>query len=406
MHPSLLIATFLAASTSAFVVVPSSSSARGTHLTASSSSSDDDLFADPYADMLDFKRAIAPDIVSPVLELSSIAMASDDGAAPLTWPGRSPRGSRLRREPWWDAFMEEQFHDMDDDVVDGDDQKWLLDVRDEVEKKRGFAIWSKRSNKEVQREAKKALASKAVKVPEPVATVVRLVYLEKVRKMSQLKKDPVHELAAIAFRKWMIEQKKKGLKDPLLLAKIEVAQQWLQRPPSAFAETYPRNHVVPPPVVMDEITDADVAAYRTVGANDAAAGAAVFGVKVPPADSSSKAAGPCVTASMAHWNTARGDLPDALTADCSEAARAARREAALRVSDGAKGVFYVDGEEMFVATQLASLTEAAAAAAAATLQADGSPIVDVPTEALLPAASAAVSRAHDADVATEFYVVL
>ena len=372
-----------------------------------SSTMDDYVDDDPYADMLDLKRAVAPDAVPPVLEMSSIVPA-DENVAPLTWPRGRQSGLR-RRELWWDAFMDEQFHDMDDELSDGDDQKWLLEVRDEVEKKRGFAIWSKKSDKEVQRELKKALASKASKVPDAVATVVRLVYLDKVRKMSQLKKDPAYELAVIKFREWMVEKKKKGVKDPLTLAKNEVARQWLQRPPNAFAETYPRNHGKPPPVVMDELCDADMAAYGTVGAassdSAAAVAAKVFGVKAPPTDST-KVAGPCVTASMTHWNTPRSALPEALTADFSEAGQAARRLAASRVSNGADGTFYVDGEEMFVASRLGSVF--AADTAPRPTDADASPVVDVPTEALLPSASAAASRAQDADVefATDFYVVL
>ena len=86
----------------------------------------------------------------------------------------------------------------------------------------GFAIWSKKSDKELQRELKKALEKKALNVPEPVAMIIRAVYLEKSHTMKKMFKD--HELACMGFRKWVIEQKRKTKKDPLPLARIEVSK--------------------------------------------------------------------------------------------------------------------------------------------------------------------------------------
>lgn len=86
----------------------------------------------------------------------------------------------------------------------------------------GFAIWSKKSDKELQRELKKALEKKALNVPDSVAMIIRAVYLEKTHTMKKMRKD--HELACIGFRKWVIEQKKKTKKDPLPLARIEVSK--------------------------------------------------------------------------------------------------------------------------------------------------------------------------------------
>ena len=37
----------------------------------------------------------------------------------------------------WDDFMEAEFGDMDYEIV-GDENKWMLEVRDAVELKRGF----------------------------------------------------------------------------------------------------------------------------------------------------------------------------------------------------------------------------------------------------------------------------
>lgn len=86
----------------------------------------------------------------------------------------------------------------------------------------GFAIWSKRSDKDIQKENKKILASKALQMPEAVVNVVRTVYLEKTHSLREFKK--INEIACIEFRKWMVEQKTKLKRDPLPLAKVEVSK--------------------------------------------------------------------------------------------------------------------------------------------------------------------------------------
>lgn len=86
----------------------------------------------------------------------------------------------------------------------------------------GFAIWSKKSDKELQRELKKALEKKALNIPEQVAMIVRAVYIEKTQTLKSMKKE--FELDYITFRKWVIEQKKKTKKDPLPMARIEVSK--------------------------------------------------------------------------------------------------------------------------------------------------------------------------------------
>lgn len=99
----------------------------------------------------------------------------------------------------------------------------LTSCHSKLSKLTGFAIWSKKSDKELQRELKKALEKKALNVPDSVAMIIKAVYLEKTHTMKKMKKD--HELACIGFRKWVIEQKKKNSKkDPLPLARIEVSK--------------------------------------------------------------------------------------------------------------------------------------------------------------------------------------
>ena len=163
---------------------------------------------------------------------------------------------KTAQQQWehWDEFMEQEFGNMDAEITE--DQKWMIDMRDMVEQKRGiysiillifipnmivsyepllilwnltlrflslgFAIWSKKSEKELQRELKKALEKKALNVPDSVAMIIRAVYLEKTHTIKKMKTD--QELAFISFRKWVIEQKKKTKKDPLPLARIEVSK--------------------------------------------------------------------------------------------------------------------------------------------------------------------------------------
>jgi hypothetical protein len=88
----------------------------------------------------------------------------------------------------------------------------------------GFAIWSRRSDKDIQREMRKNVAAKALNVPEKVALIIRAVFLERTHTMKQMRNSREYELACIEFRKWMIEQKKKSKKDPLALAKVEVSK--------------------------------------------------------------------------------------------------------------------------------------------------------------------------------------
>ena len=51
-------------------------------------------------------------------------------------------GRVAEKKPWihWDAFMDEQFWDMDDEIIDDDDDKWVLEARDAVEQKRGMSL--------------------------------------------------------------------------------------------------------------------------------------------------------------------------------------------------------------------------------------------------------------------------
>ena len=363
----LAAAAAFAASTYAFVS-PSSATRKSraiiTQLTATaapdSTSGDFDDGYDVYDDLLNLSKPVEG---AEFVNAWSIDASKDQGL-PVVWNRMSPGAAK--KPEWWDDFYEESFSDMDTEPQDS--EKWMLEVRDEVEKKRGFAIWSKKSDKELQREMKKTLATKALNVPESSAMVIRAVHLEKSHTMKQMRKD--YELECIELRKWMIEQRKKSKKDPLPAAKTEVSKKWLTRHPNTSL-VYSRNPNKPPPVVMDDkagtvygngggtasvfgsaVPSSSTMAGSSTSGGPTAAGGSVSGVV--GSTSSKSGASNTITTSMIHWETARDDLPTSMTVD-AVAASAKLNARGARVSDGAKGVFFVDGEEMFVATKIAAL---------------------------------------------------
>jgi hypothetical protein len=92
--------------------------------------------------------------------------------------------------------MEEQFGDMDR-VLEGDEE-WMYEVRDAVELKRGVAIWSARSDKEISSEKAKAAKEHMVHVPPNFEHIVTCVFLEKTHSMKDMRAE--NELACIEVR--------------------------------------------------------------------------------------------------------------------------------------------------------------------------------------------------------------
>lgn len=86
----------------------------------------------------------------------------------------------------------------------------------------GFAVWSKRSDKEIKKEAKKALASKGVNIPNNVALAINTVFIEKSCSMAVFKKE--QEMVYAEYKKWIREQKQKLKKDPLPSVKGELVK--------------------------------------------------------------------------------------------------------------------------------------------------------------------------------------
>ena len=128
---------------------------------------------DPYADLLNVNKVI---VQKELTNLWSIDAQQEEGV-PLASTRMNPNRPKKQWEHW-DDFMEQEFGDMDAPLPEH--HYWMFEVRDTVEQKRGMAIWSKKSEKELQREMKKSLAAKGLYVPENVAMIIRAVHLEKV----------------------------------------------------------------------------------------------------------------------------------------------------------------------------------------------------------------------------------
>ena len=182
---------------------------------------------DPYGDILNLRKPLAPQNSSLILSASTILASSEEQSSTQSTYStligkRNPTGllSNFKRWEHWDAFMEAELGDIDAELKDS--ERWIQEMRDYVEQKRGFAIWSKRTDKDIQKEMKKSLASRGMVIPMNVAMVITAVYLEKSHTMKALKDE--EELACLEFRKWVMEQKKKNKKDPITSAKVEVSK--------------------------------------------------------------------------------------------------------------------------------------------------------------------------------------
>lgn len=162
---------------------------------------------------------------------------------------------------------------------------WLLEAQDVIEMQRGYAIWSKRSDVEIQREKQKLALSKGMNIPDSVGKVIRLVYLERAHKLQELRKDRMYELACLEYRKWVNEQRKKLKKDPIPMAKVELSKRWVVEAPHELGDqTTPG---LMPAIVLDERRDP------------------VYGVVM---ESNEKGTGSVVTFSMKNWDKSPEEL--------------------------------------------------------------------------------------------------
>jgi hypothetical protein len=152
---------------------------------------------------------------------------------------------KKERPAFWNADYERELGDLDSEAT----KKWVQEARDILEQERGIAIWSKKSDKEIQRQAKKLQGMKTVVIPELVSLVVRAVFLEKTHKMRDIKDQ--NEVAFREFRKWLRDRKKKSKKDPLATAKVEVSKKWLMQAPGQGTSQSARSTQLSPPKSAD-----------------------------------------------------------------------------------------------------------------------------------------------------------
>jgi len=194
---------------------------------------------DPYRGMLSLDKPLKPTQAAASLSEWTINRKLQSGrkqsatlAMIAKYKSASMAAKKALREKmvFWDDFLENELGDLDAELQEKD--QWIYEMRDYVEKQKGFPIWSKRSEQEIAREMRKSQAERGLNVPANVAKVIRAVYLERSQTMKQFKAQD--ELAYMEFRKWMSETKRKTKKDPLPLAKTSVSKKWLLQPPSRF----------------------------------------------------------------------------------------------------------------------------------------------------------------------------
>jgi len=322
----------------------------------------DDYYDDenPYDDLLNLNKKASTKSIELVKEatinpdtldkVTSLSYDNDDNSgliASSSISDRSKRNSIMKftnmkgklnqKLQWdhWDPFMEAELGDIDAEPVDND--KWILEMRDIVEQKRGYAIWSKRSDQEIKKATQKGIADKAMFMPPSVTLVITSVYVERTHTMKQLRKD--NELACIEFRKWMIEQRKKTKKDPLPMAKIAVTKKWLlKHPKSSFKYSIGQKGVFNSnDVVLDEqIKPVEGVTFSTQ--DTAVAKGPTASGSPSPSNSSTKSQLHTVSASMRDWDKQKEEIIDVPVVMSLE------KKGTISTKN-----FEIDGVEMFIA---------------------------------------------------------
>lgn len=303
---------------------------------------------DPYDDMLNFEKSISTNFAESLTaewtlndENNNKNKNKNKEKSSLATVSREER-----KKPWvhWDDFMEAEFGDMDRELTG--DEEWMYAVRDAVEMKRGIAIWSKRTPKEINAELKKSLASKGLNIPPKFYRIIVNVFLEKIHTMKEMRKE--NELHVIEFRKWMIEQKKKLKKDPLPVVKVDASKKWLSEHPKLGLM---RRGIYnkPPEVVMDELRDplAHVQFEFTKDGNKGTVKArsessSSSNTISSSSDNSSDSLNKVATASMINWEVPASELPEQMTSNPTPEAV---------VSEGNKELFKIDEVDILVATE-------------------------------------------------------
>ena len=288
-----------------------------------------------YDDILNFNRPTTS--IDPMKLQFELSIENKSDLSSTKSMTRYSKTNKNNQPRWsdYDDFLEEELGELDSELVEKD--MWIQELRDVVEQKVGYSIWSKRSDQEIQKDIKKTLANKGANVPENIAKIIRAVFIEKTHTMKQYKKE--NDFAAGEFRKWIIEQKKKTKKDPLPPAKIEVVRSWLLTHPRQSQIYYDAKNKIPP-VIMDECTK------PVYGVSFGARNAAKDGEKASSAftatssmNSAFSTSGSMITQSMVNWEKKKEEI--VMNDKISKSNRDIKNN---------EYQFKIDDDEVFVAT--------------------------------------------------------
>lgn len=133
------------------------------------SNDDDD---DPYGSLLDFDKILEEDSNDQAYLASSIVADPDLPDVQFIKPPKQTSSKK------WENYVLSIWNDIDTPQRDG--ESWVTEMRDAVEQKRGYAIWSSKTDGEIQKEIKKTQASKGLVIPRYVSMIVNAVYLDKI----------------------------------------------------------------------------------------------------------------------------------------------------------------------------------------------------------------------------------
>lgn len=89
-------------------------------------------------------------LLAPPTKLKSAALAMMTKQTAAT---AAAREREMQKKAFWNEFLEQELGDLDAELEEKD--KWMYELRDVVEKKKGYAIWTKRTDAEIQRELRK-----------------------------------------------------------------------------------------------------------------------------------------------------------------------------------------------------------------------------------------------------------
>lgn len=130
---------------------------------------DDD---DPYGSLLNFDKILEEDSNDQAYLANSIVADPDLPDVQFIKPPKQTSSKK------WENYVLSIWNDIDTPQRDG--ENWVTEMRDAVEQKRGYAIWSSKTDGEIQKEIKKSQASKGLVIPRYVSMIVNAVYLDKI----------------------------------------------------------------------------------------------------------------------------------------------------------------------------------------------------------------------------------